>query len=109
VNWGEIYRTRAALAERGQKPGFYVVVSRDFVARNDALSTVICAPVYSEFLGLRSEVPVGLAEGLPRDSAVRCDFLMLMLKSRLTTFVSLLPAAKQDQLRKALAVALQID
>lgn len=109
MNWGEIYRSRAALAERGQKPGFYVVVSRDFVGRNDALSTVICAPVYSEFLGLRTEVPVGTEDGLPRDSAVRCDFLMLMLKSRLTTFVSRLTPAKQDQLRRALTVALQLD
>ena len=32
---GEIYRTRERVAERGGKPGFYVVVSRAFIADND--------------------------------------------------------------------------
>jgi hypothetical protein len=51
------------------------VVSRNFVAQNDDISTVICAPVYSEILGLRSEVMLGVEDGLPRDSSIRCDFL----------------------------------
>jgi hypothetical protein len=42
-----------AVPERGHKPGFYVVVSRDFVAGNDDVPTVICAPVYSEFRSVR--------------------------------------------------------
>jgi len=49
VTRGEIYRTRDRLAERGGKPGFYVVVSRAFVAENEDISTVVCAPVYSGF------------------------------------------------------------
>ncbi len=84
---GEIYRTRERVAERGRKPGFYVVVSRAFVAENDDVSTVICAPVYSQVLGLTTEVVLGPDDGLPRTSAVRCDFLMLMFKARLTQFV----------------------
>ena len=74
---GEIYRTQEKVPERGHKPGFYVVVSRNFIARNDDVSTVICAPIYSEILGLRSEVVLGPADGLPHDSAIRCDFLAL--------------------------------
>ena len=109
MKWGEIYRTRARISERGDKPGFYVVVSRDFIAGNDDVSTVVCAPVYSEVLGLRTEVTLGSDEGLPRESAVRCDFLMLMLKRNLTGFVATLPATKQEQLREALSVALQLD
>ena len=53
---GEIYRTQEKIPERGHKPGFYVVVSRSFIAGNEDVSTSICAPVYSEMLGLRSEV-----------------------------------------------------
>ena len=79
---GEIYRTRERVAERGGKPGFYVVVSRAFVAENDDVSTVVCAPVYSQVLGLTTEVVLGPDEGLPRTSAVRCDFLTLMFKAR---------------------------
>lgn len=109
MNWGEIYRTREKVSDRGNKPGFYVVVSRDFIAGHEDVSTVVCAPVYSEVLGLRTEVVVGPAEGLPRDSAVRCDFLMLMFKRNLTTFVSTLPPARRAELRQALGIALQLN
>jgi mRNA interferase MazF len=109
MTWGEIYRTRDRLSARGHKPGFYVVVSRDFIAGNDDVATVVCAPVYGEILGLRSEVVVGPEEGLPKPSAVRCDFLMLMFKSRLTGFVSTLPQAKREELRRALITALQLE
>ena len=108
MQWGEIYRTRERLSERGHKPGFYVVVSRDFVAANDDITTVICAPVYGEVLGLRTEVVIGSDEGLPRESSIRCDFLTLMFKRTLTGFVATLPAAKQAELRRALQQALQL-
>ena len=106
---GEIYRTKEKVAERGRKPGFYVVVSRDFVAQNDDISTVICAPVYSEILGLRSEVVLGSEDGLPRESAVRCDFLTLMFKRKLTHFVGALAPDKVKQLNRALQYALDLN
>lgn len=105
---GEIYRTGERAPERGGKPGFYVVVSRAFIAENEDVSTVICAPVYSEVLGLSTEVVVGPDEGLPRVSAVRCDFLTLMFKRKLTTFVASLPPQKLTELRGALAIALAL-
>jgi hypothetical protein len=39
-------------------------------------------------------------------SSVRCDFLALMLKRKLTTFVTALPPRKLAELSRALAVAL---
>ncbi|HEX7723174.1 MAG TPA: type II toxin-antitoxin system PemK/MazF family toxin [Pyrinomonadaceae bacterium] len=105
---GEVYRTREKVAERGHKPGFYVVVSRNFIAQNDDISTVICAPVYGEVLGLRSEVELGTEDGLPRDSAVRCDFLTLMFKKKLTQFVGTLSADKFRELNRALHYALEL-
>ncbi|MCK6555034.1 type II toxin-antitoxin system PemK/MazF family toxin [Candidatus Binatia bacterium] len=108
MNRGEIYRTRERVAERGDKPGFYVVVSRSFIARNDDVSTVICAPAYSEVLGLTTEVVLGEQDGLPKTSAIRCDFLTLMFKSKLTHFVGMLPAAKLVELDRALACALDL-
>lgn len=109
MNWGDIYRTREKAAERGDKPGFYVVVSRDFIAGHDDVMTVVCAPVYGQVLGLRTEVVVGAEQGLPRESAVRCDFLTLMFKRKLTGFVGVLPASKQQELKRALRHALQLD
>jgi mRNA-degrading endonuclease toxin of MazEF toxin-antitoxin module len=104
----EVYRTQEKTAERGHKPGFYVIVSRDFVAGNDDVSTVVCAPVYSETLGLRSEVTVGIDDGFPTDCSIRCDFLTLMFKTKLTQFVGTLPENKQDELNLALHYALQL-
>ena len=109
MRWGEVYRTRDKISERGHKPGFYVVVSRDFIAANDDISTVICAPVYGEVLGVRTEVVVGTADGVPRQSSVRCDFLTLLFKSKLTGFVATLSQEKQVELRQALAYALQLN
>lgn len=109
MKWGEIYRTRERVSERGHKPGYYVVVSRDFVAEHPDISTVICAPVYGEVLGLRTEVAIGIEEGVPRESAIRCDFVMLMFKEKLTGFVATLSAFKQAELKRALVHALQLE
>jgi len=108
VRRGEIYRTRERVPERGGKPGYYVVVSRTFVAHNEDVSTVICAPVYGEVLGLTTEVVLGLEDGLPRTCAIRCDFLTLLFKSKLTHFVSTLSEIKLAQLNRALAHALEL-
>ena len=109
MNWGEIYRTREKVSERGHKPGFYVVVSRDFIGGNDDISTVVCAPVYGAVLGLTTEVVIGADEGVPRESSIRCDFLTLMFKKKLTTFVATLPKRKQSELKVALLHSLQLD
>ncbi len=108
MKWGEIYRTRERLSERGHKPGFYVVVSRDFIAGHEDVATVICAPIYGEVLGLRSEVVIGEEDGVPRQSAIRCDFLTLMFKKKLTGFVATLSTPKQLALKRALGHALQL-
>ncbi len=105
---GEIYRTQQKVAERGDKAGFYVIVSRTFVAANDDIATVVCAPVYGEILGIRSEVVLDAADGLPRESSVRCDFLTLMFKTKLTGFVSSLSSAKIKELNAALRQALEL-
>jgi mRNA-degrading endonuclease toxin of MazEF toxin-antitoxin module len=108
VRWGEIYRTREKSSERGHKPGFYVVVSRDFIAGHEDVSTVVCAPVYGEVLGLRTEIVIGIEDGVPRQSAIRCDFLTLMFKRKLTGFVATLSDGKQRDLKQALLEALQL-
>jgi mRNA interferase MazF len=109
VKRGEIYRTAERVPERGHRPGFYVIVSRDFIAGNDDVSTVICAPIYREALGLKSEVLIGSDDGLPQDSSVRCDFLTLMFKRKLTHFVATLSEHKQRELQQALIYALQLN
>ena len=105
---GEIYRTREKFPERGDKPSFYLVVSRSFIAENEDVATIVCAPIYSEVLGIQSEVVIGVGDGIPRESSVRCDFLTLMFKRRLTQFVATLSAAKVKELNGALRHALDM-
>ncbi len=106
---GAIYRTRDRPPERGRKPGFYVVVSRPFIAGNEDVSTVVCAPIYRGHLGLSTEVAVGPADGLPTDCSIRCDFLALMFKSKLSGFVADLTRARTAELDEALSKALGIE
>ena len=103
---GEIYRSPEKIPERGHKPGFYVVISRSFIAENEDVSTVVCAPIYTTFLGLATEVAVGIDDSLPHGSSIRCDFLTLMFKRRLTTLVGRLGRAGLADLDRALKIAL---
>lgn len=105
---GEIYRADHPVAERGTKPGYYVVAARDFVATHDRVETVICAPVYGQVLGIPTEVVLEQTHGVRHRSAIRCDFLMLMFKRRLVRFVAMLPAEKVRELDRALAIALDL-
>lgn len=108
MNRGDIYRSGERHAERGGKPGYYAIVSRQFIVENEDVSTVICAPVYSEVLGISTEVVVGPEDGLPRRSAIRCDFLCLMFKSSLTTLTAKLGDEKLADLDEALITALDL-
>ena len=108
MNRGELYRVTETVAERGDKPGFYVVVSRDFIAAHQAVDTVICAPVYGQVLGIPTEVVLESFHGVRQRSAIRCDFLMLMFKRKLTNFIASLPEAKLKELDRALAIALDL-
>src|SRR6266404_622347 len=94
VSRGEIYRTRERVAERGHKPVSTSSSRAASSASNEDVSTVICAPVYGEVLGLTTEVVLGPDEGLPRSCAARCDFLTLLFKAKLTHFVGTLSARK---------------
>ena len=108
MNRGEIYRTREEAPERGHKPGFYVVVSRGFIAGNEDVSTVVCAPIYTRRLGLETEVALSAEDGVAHDSAIRCDFLTLMFKERLRHLAGRLGASKLAELDRALGVALEL-
>jgi len=82
----------------------FVVVSRQ-VPVDSRFSTLICAPVYSRYDGLSTQVEVGVAEGLKHESAVCCDELMSIPKSRLTDYMGKLSAQKIRGLALALDVA----
>ena len=91
-----------------KKARVFVIVSRGDLV-DSAFSTVICAPVYSERRGLSTEVNVGAEEGLKHDSAILCDALVSLEKTRLTRYVGSLGYQKLTALANALRIALDIE
>jgi mRNA interferase MazF len=86
----------------------FIIVSREALL-NTRFSSVICAPVYSRHDGLTTQVPIGVDEGLKRDSSVHCDELVSLPKAILSRYVGRLRESKMDDLNHALLVALDLD
>lgn len=100
----ELYRVHRPTGADPRRSRVFVVVSRQ-IAIDSRYSTVICAPVYSSYQDLSTQVSVGEAEGLKHDSAIHCDELVSIAKPLLTDFVGRLGQAKRHELNDALAIA----
>lgn len=64
---GEIYRVSNPSRRDTKKSRVFVVVSRQVLIES-RFYTVICAPVYTSYDGLSTQVPVGIEEGLKHQS-----------------------------------------
>ena len=104
---GELYRVRQPSSRDTKNFRVFVIVSRQVLV-DSKFSTVVCAPVYSAYEGLTTQVAVGADEGLKHDSSIHCDELVSLPKPILTHFVGILPEGKLRELDKALKTALQI-
>ena len=102
---GELYRVYKASRGDPRRFRVFVIVSRQLLVDSE-FSSVTCAPVYSAYDGLSTQVAVGVDEGLKHESAIHCDELVSIRKSALTDFVGRLSPAKAAQVDSALAIAL---
>jgi mRNA interferase MazF len=107
VKRGELYRVRRPSKTDPRRSRVVVVVSREAVIES-RLSTVICAPVYSSYHGLGSQVVVGIEEGLKHESSIHCDELMSVEKQALTDYVGSLAATNLHALNVALLIAIGV-
>lgn len=105
---GELYRLEKPSKRDPKRFRVYIIVSRNDLFPT-TFPTVVCAPVYSRYIGLATEVEVGVREGLRHDSCIRCDELVSVAKSELTNFIGSLPPEKIQELNQALKVALEIE
>jgi mRNA interferase MazF len=104
---GDLYRVYRGSPNDPKKQRVYLVVSRQAVI-DSAFSTVICAPVYSRYGGLPTQIEAGVDEGLKHDSAVYCDGLVSISKSGLTDYIGSLPNDKMEAVNVALRIALAL-
>lgn len=105
---GDLYRVKRPSSRDPKKYRVFVIVSRQILIES-RFSTVICAPIYTSYEGLSTQVAVGIDEGLKHDSAIHCDELVSLPKSMLTNYVGKLSYQKLHLLEKALKIALQIE
>ncbi len=97
------------LARLGSKVRPAVVLTRE-VAR-PAMTKVTVAPITGTVKGLASEVPVGPANGLDKDSAISCDNIITIDKGALGRHVGFLFERQEHELASAIvnAFALRTD
>jgi mRNA interferase MazF len=104
---GELYRVAHPSARDPKKSRVFVIVSRQILV-DSKFSTVICAPVYSAYHGLETQVPLGIEDGLKYESSIHCDELVSLPKHVLTNFLGCLSSSKTAELSKALTAALEL-
>jgi len=104
---GELYRVYKGISHDPKKYRVFVVVSRQ-VLIDSRFSTLICAPIYSSYDGLSTQIRVGIEEGLKHESSIHCDELVSIPKISLTHYIGSLSAEKVQQLNDAIRVALSL-
>jgi mRNA interferase MazF len=105
---GELYRVYKGSKDDPREYRVFVIVSRQLLVES-RFSTVTCAPVYSVYNGLSTQVEVGVAEGLKHDSSIHCDELVSLPKSMLTDYVGTLGDRGIEELGTALRIALELE
>lgn len=104
---GELYRVAKPSARDPKRFRVFVIVSRQALIES-RYSTVICAPIYTNYRGLATQVQVGINEGLKHTSSIHCDELVSLPKSFLTDYIGELSSEKIESLNQALRIALDI-
>ena len=107
---GDLYRVKRPNTPDKDPRAYrvYVVVSRQILI-DSTYSTVTCAPIYSRYDGLSTQIEVGVNEGLKRDSSIHCDTLVSLPKSSLTNYLGALPENTLNELGMALRIALALE
>lgn len=104
---GELYRIQHPSGDT-KRQRVFVVVGRQVVIDSN-YSTVICAPVYTRYDGLSTQIAIGVDEGLKHECSIHCDGLVSIPKERLRAYVGALSSKKLEQLDRALLIALGLD
>ena len=108
MNRGDLFRVYKGNKQDPKKYRVFVIVSRQILITTK-FSTVICAPVYTNYSGVSTQIKIGIKEGLKHDSYISCDELMSLPKSIVTDYIGTLSDEKIEDLNEALKTAIGID
>ena len=104
---GDLFLVYKGSKNDPKKQRVFLVVSRQDCI-DKGFSSVICAPVYSKYHGISTQVVVGVNEGLKHDSVVFCDDLISLPKCILTNYIGHLSDFKMQEINAALRIALAV-
>ena len=105
---GDLYRVFKGFKHDTKNYRVFAILSRQALI-DSKFSTVICAPIYSNYLGISTQVPIGIDDGLKHDSCIYCDEIISIPKSLLTDYIGTLSPQKLNELNKALLIAFDLD
>ncbi|MDR1429455.1 MAG: type II toxin-antitoxin system PemK/MazF family toxin [Spirochaetaceae bacterium] len=105
---GELYRVYHGSKHDTKKYRVFVIISRQILI-DSKFSTVTCAPIYTAYDGISTQVRVGIEEGLKHESSIHCYELISVPKTALTYFIGTLSREKLTELKNALSIALEIE
>jgi len=108
VKRGELYRVYRGSKSDPKNYGAFIIVSRQILL-DSKFSTVTCAPIYTTYDGISTQVQVGIEEGLKHNSSIHCDELICIPKNLLTDYIRKLSWKKITELQSALLIALDIE
>ena len=107
MNRGDLYLVKKPGQGDPKRQRIFVVVSRSGLL-DTPYSTLICAPVYSSYHGLETQVQLDHADGMKDACAIHCDNLMSVPRKALTDYRGRLSPQKMEELDTALAEALGV-
>lgn len=105
---GEVFLVDRPTRQDPRRRRAVVIVSRSALI-DTRFGSVICAPVYSRYHGIDTQVEIGPESGLQHASGIYCDNLLSIPKQQLTNYVGMLSEEKIRQVNRALAIALDIE
>ncbi len=105
---GDLFRVYKGSKYDTKKYRVFVVVSRQLLIDSN-FSTVICAPIYSNYDGLSTQVRVGIDVGLKHESAIYCDELISLKKAVLKDYIGTLSDNLMSELDQSIRIAIDVE
>jgi mRNA interferase MazF len=83
-----------------------VILTRDSVI--EYLGEITVAPVTSTIRDIPTQVMLSEQDGMPRECAINCDHVQTVPKGKIGSIITTLPADKMEEVRQAIAFALDM-
>jgi mRNA interferase MazF len=83
-----------------------LILTRDSII--EYLNEITIAPLTSTIRDIPSEVQLSKDDGVPQKSAIHCDHIQTVLKSKIGALITTLGSGKMDEVREAIRFAFDL-